>query len=65
MSRMPRYRFFCDKLSHWRALGISYHWDDGFYFGFYVHKYFVGICQTWPYEKKEAVVKTEDLRKDL
>lgn len=60
-----KYRFFCDKLSHWRALGVSYNWDDGFYLGFYVHKYFIGIHKTWPYEKKEAVVKTEDLRKDL
>ncbi len=57
-----KYCFFCDKLSQWRSFGVSYNWDDGFYFGIYFYKYFVGICK--PYIK-QAVVKTEDLRKDL
>ena len=64
-----KYRFFCDKLSNWRSFGVSYNWDDGYYFGIYIYKYLIGIqkpCirKDWSFYK-EAVVKTEDLRKDL
>jgi len=73
-----RYCFFCDKLSYWRAFGASYNWDDGYYFGIYIYKYFIGIhklCnrrnhhhgivrKNWNFYK-EAIVKTEDLKKDL
>ena len=38
-----KYRFFCDRLALWRSFGISYHWDDGYYFGIYLYKYCVGI----------------------
>ena len=62
MNKIRKYRFFCDKLSHWRAFGFSYNWDDGYYFGIYIYKYLVGIQKPCI---KQAVVKTEDLRKDL
>jgi len=57
-----RFKFFCDKLSYWAALGVSFNWDDGVYFGIYLIKWQIGI--QW-YQTKQAVVKTEDLRKDL
>jgi hypothetical protein len=57
-----RFKFYCDKLLCWVALGISFNWDDGVYFGVYLVRWQVGI--QW-YQKKQAVVKTEDLRKDL
>lgn len=60
MSKMRKYYFFYDKLSSWRALGISFNWDDGHYAGIYLFNIFVGICK--PYIK-QAVVKAEDLRK--
>jgi hypothetical protein len=61
MSKVNKYVLFCDKMSHWRSFGVSYNWDDGHYFGFYVYKYHIGIQRTLV---KQAVVKTEDLRKD-
>ena len=36
MSKARKYVLFCDKMSHWRSFGVSYNWDDGHYFGFYV-----------------------------
>jgi len=62
MNKLRKYKFFCDKLSHWRAFGVSYNWDDGYYFGIYIYKYFVGIQKQFI---KQAVVKTENLRKDM
>jgi hypothetical protein len=62
MSEVRKYSFFCDKLSWWRAFGVSVNWDDGVYFGIYFYKYFFGIQKIYV---KQAMVVTEDLRKDL
>jgi hypothetical protein len=62
MSKLQNYKFFCDKLSSWRAFGVSFNWDDGHYVGIYLFKIFVGIHKP---HIKQAMVKTEDLRKDL
>lgn len=55
-----RFKFFCDKLSGWVALGITFNWDDGVYFGVYIAKWLIGIQS---YTKKQAVVMPEDLVK--
>lgn len=47
-----KYKFFCDKLSCWRAFGVSLNWDDGIYFGIYFYKYFFGIQKA--YTKKHT-----------
>lgn len=50
-----KYRFFCDKLSSWRAFGVSVNWDDGIYVGIYFYKYFLGIQKA--YTRKQNTVK--------
>ena len=64
-----KYHFFCDKLCDWRAFGVSYNWDDGYYIGIYIYKYFIGIHKPFIRKNwsiyKEAIVKTEDLKKDV
>lgn len=59
-------KFFCDKLSGWRILGIGYgaDWGDR-YIGIYFWKWCIGFGEIYKDDIKEAVVKTEDLRKDI
>jgi len=38
-----RFKFICDRLSGWVALGITLNWDDGVYFGVYIANWLVGL----------------------
>ena len=60
MNDEPKYSFFCDKLSCWRAFGVSFNWDDGIYMGIYFYKYFFGIHKTYV-NKKTAKLKRKVL----
>jgi len=60
-------KFFCDDLSGWRVFGFGYgvpseHGD--WYIGLYLWKWSAGFGR-YKDNVKQAVVKTEDLRKDI
>lgn len=55
-----KFKFFCDNLTGWFAIGITFNWDDGIYFGVYIGKRLVGLQR---YTKKQAIVMPEDLMK--
>jgi len=38
-----RFKFICDRLYGWVALGITFNWDDGVYFGVYIANWLVGL----------------------
>ena len=54
-------KFCCDKLSGHKTLGITLDHDE-FAIGVDLIWCFIGVARVYPYQ---ALVKTEDLRKDI
>jgi hypothetical protein len=55
-----KFKPFVNKLSGWFAIGVTFNWDDGIYFGVYIARWLIGLQSV---KEKRAVVMPSDLIK--